>query len=234
MKISTVKDRLKQIQDKISTICKKLGRNPDEITVIGVTKFAPIEKIREAIEAGILHIAESKVQEVQAKFPELKAAYPNLTCHMLGHLQTNKVKPALQLCDLIQSVDSLKLAQEIEKQASKVNRDVVDVLVEVNTSGEEQKYGVEEEQAIPLIEEISKLKRIRVMGLMTMAPYTEDKKIVRECFKTLRQIRDQVNDRFTGTANVKMKYLSMGMTEDYEIAIEEGSNMVRIGRAIFQ
>ncbi len=228
-----IQENIQQVHSNISTICQRLGRNPKEITVIGVTKFAPVDKIEEAAASGIQHIAENKVQEAQKKFPQLKTSFPKLTCHMIGHLQTNKVKAALEVCDMIQSVDSLKLAREIEKQAANLDRHV-DVLVQVNTSDEEQKFGIDPEHALPLIEEISKLKRLRIMGLMTMAPLTEDKKTVRACFRELKEIRAKAADAFKSFPNVQMKYLSMGMTDDYEIALEEGSNMVRIGRAIFQ
>lgn len=228
-----VQEKVQQIQKNISNICQRLGRNPKEITLIGVTKFAPVEKIEDAISAGVAHIAENKVQEAQKKFPQLKHIFPNLTCHMIGHLQTNKVKDAILVCDMIQSVDSLKLAQEIEKQANKLDRHV-DVLIQVKTSDEEEKYGIDPENTLPLIEEVSKLKRVRIQGLMTMAPFTEDKKIVRACFRELKEIRAKAVDAFRTFPNVQFKYLSMGMTDDYEIALEEGSNMVRVGRAIFQ
>src|SRR3989338_4193124 len=151
---SMTSDRVKQIQGRISSICKKLRRSPKDITVIGVTKFASIEKIKEAIEAGITHIAENKVQEAQKKFPELKAVYPGLICHMIGHLQTNKVKDVLEVCDIIQSVDSLKLAKEIEKQAQKLQREI-DTLVQVKTSGEEQKFGADPKEALKFIGQVS-------------------------------------------------------------------------------
>lgn len=225
--------RILEIQNKISIICKRLGRNPKEITLIGVTKFASVEKIKEAVAAGLTNLAENKVQEAQKKFPELKKAYPQLKCHLIGHLQTNKVKAALQVCDLIQSVDSLKLAQEIEKQAEKSGWDA-EILVQVKTSGEEQKFGANPDTVLQLIAEISKFKRVKILGLMTMAPFIDDQDIVRRCFRQLREIRDAAEKKFKGRPNVAMKYLSMGMTEDFEIALEEGSNMIRIGRAIFE
>lgn len=227
-----IANRISDIQSKISSVCKQLGRNPQDVTLIGVTKFAPQEKIEAAIQAGVTHIAENKVQEAQKKFPELKKKYPNITCHLIGHLQTNKVKDVLKVCDLIQSVDSLKLAQEIEKQAEKLGK-TADILVQVKTSGEEQKFGTDPTEALALVEQISKLKNIQILGLMTMAPFIDDKTIVRACFKQLREIRDEAVKKFQGMPNVQMKYLSMGMTEDFDAAIAEGSNMVRIGRAIF-
>ena len=227
-----ISTRVSEIQGKISSVCKQLGRNPNEVILVGVTKLAPPEKIEAAIQAGVIHIAENKVQEAQKKFPELKKKYPQLTCHLIGHLQMNKVKDALKVCDLIQSVDSLKLAREIEKQAEKLGK-TADILVQVKTSGEEQKFGTDPAEALQVVEQISKLKNIRVLGLMTMAPFVDDKNIVRACFKKLCEIRDEAVKKFQGMPNVQMKYLSMGMTEDFDAAIAEGSNMVRIGRAIF-
>ena len=228
-----ISQKILDIRSKISSICQRLGQNSNDISLIGVTKFASIEKIQQALNAGLTHIAENKVQEAQNKFPGFKKSHPNLICHLIGHLQTNKVKAALEVCDVIQSVDRLKLAEAIQKQAEKLNKNVK-VLVQVKTSYEEEKFGVAPEETINLIEQITKFNRIGVLGLMTMAPFTDDQDAIRKCFRQLRELRDQISTRFQGHSHVQMKYLSMGMTDDYEIAIEEGSNMVRIGRAIFQ
>ena len=224
-----IRDRIAKIEENIARICQKSGRNPKEITLVGVTKYSTTAQIQEAIKAGLKHVAENRVQEAVQKFPLLKS----VTKHLIGHLQTNKVKAALTVVDLIQSVDSLKLAQEIAKHAQKLNRSI-DVLIEVNTSGEEQKYGLKSEDVLPLLQALQPLKEIRVRGLMTMAPYTDDQAIMRRCFQLLRKMRDHVSQNFAGSSQVQMKYLSMGMSGDYEIAIEEGSNMVRIGSAIFK
>jgi len=223
-----IQDNISGILGKITAICQRIGRDPNEITLVGVTKFADIPKINEAIKSGLEHIGENKVQEAHKKFALLKDPDMKMTRHMIGHLQTNKVKRALDCFDLIQSVDSLKLAIELEAQAAKQNKDI-DVLLQVNTAGEEQKFGCEPSAANALVSEIFKLKHVRLRGLMTIAPLVEDKDIVRQCFRDLRILRDQINKKF----QIQLKYLSMGMTDDYEIALEEGSNMVRIGRAIF-
>ena len=228
--MAMIKDNVARIRGQIASICQRIGRNPDEITLVAATKYADAAQIKEAIEAGITDIGENKVQEAQEKFSRLGEAGGRR--HMIGHLQTNKVKLALQLFDIIQSVDSLKLAQEIDSQAAKLKAQVK-IFIEVNTSGEEQKFGVEPKNTIALIKAIGELSRIEVCGLMTMAPFVEDSQIIRRCFSTLRQMRDQVNEAFGSHPWVKMDFLSMGMSEDFEIAIEEGSNMVRIGRAIF-
>ena len=228
--MAMIKDNVARIRGQIASICQRIGRNPDEITLVAATKYADAAQIKEALEAGITDIGENKVQEAQEKFSRLGETGGRR--HMIGHLQTNKVKLALQLFDIIQSVDSLKLAQEIDSQAAKLKAQVK-IFIEVNTSGEEQKFGVEPKNAMALIKTIGELSRIEVCGLMTMAPFVEDSQIIRRCFSTLRQMRDQVNEAFGSHPWVKMDFLSMGMSEDFEIAIEEGSNMVRIGRALF-
>lgn len=228
-----IQDNISRIRSQIEAVCQRIGRDLGEITFIGVTKFADIPQIKEAIQFGLTHIGENKVQEALRKFPALEDSAVKVTRHMIGHLQTNKVKHALEIFDLIQSVDSFKLAAAIEKQAEILNKNS-DILVQVNTAGEDQKFGAEPSEAIALIEEIAKLKHIRLLGLMTIAPYEVDEKITRKCFRDLRFLRDQINERFSFADNIEMKYLSMGMTADYAIALEEGSNMVRVGRAIFQ
>lgn len=224
-----IKEHLARISEEISQVCQKIGKSPQEITLVGVTKFAPSEKIQEAVSAGLKHIAENKVQEADKKFPQ----FNGVTKHIIGHLQTNKVKAALKLVDLIQSVDSLKLALEIEKEAGKLEK-TADILVQVNTAGEEQKSGIPPSQAISLLENIAGCEHIRVLGLMTMAPFTEDQAIIRKTFSDLKKIFDEAARHFKGHDRISMKHLSMGMTSDFKIAIEEGSNMVRIGSAIFK
>ena len=248
-------ENVTRIKAEIVSICTSLGRNPEEVTLVGVTKYATVAAINEAIAAGISHVAENKVQEALKKYPEITS--PSLTLptggreynydssprsgggkgggitkHMIGHLQTNKVKAALEIFDVIQSVDSLKLSQAIEKEAAKLNRPA-NILVEVNTSDEEQKYGVSPKEALTLVEQISELRHIRVLGLMTIGPATEDTKAIRGCFQKLKELYAQAAEKFQGNKNIHMKYLSMGMSSDYAIALEEGSNMVRIGSAIF-
>jgi len=226
-----IQDNISEILHKITAVCERVGRDPGEIALVGVTKFADAPQINEAIQSGLKHIGENKVQEAQKKFSLIKDFDIKVTRHMIGHLQTNKVKHALESFDLIQSVDSLKLATALETQAAKQNRNI-DILLQVNVAGEKQKFGSEPSEVLPLIEELIKLRHVHLMGLMTIAPFTQDAEITRKCFKDLRLLRDKISGQFTD-GNVEMKYLSMGMTDDYEIALEEGSNMVRIGRAIF-
>ncbi|OGX38048.1 MAG: YggS family pyridoxal phosphate enzyme [Omnitrophica WOR_2 bacterium RIFCSPHIGHO2_02_FULL_52_10] len=227
-----IRENVARILGRLGEICARLGRDPREVVLVGVTKYAEVAAIREAIGAGLAHIGENKVQDAGKKFPLIGDAIGKVTKHMIGHLQTNKVKQCLEIFDFIQSVDSVKLANVIEAQAAKLNKRV-DVLVQVNTAGEEQKFGIPLTEAFPLIEEVSRLRHIQLLGLMTMAPFGADEKALRQCFRGLRLLRDKAVERFSGAPNIAMQYLSMGMTDDFEIALEEGSNMVRIGRAIF-
>jgi len=167
------------------------------------------------------------VQEAKEKYQMLT---DDIEYHLVGHLQTNKAKYAVELFDLIHSVDSVKLAKEIERRSIQCNR-IVDILVEVNVSGEETKYGIRPEEVELFIREISRFSGIRVKGLMTIAPIAQNQEKVRPYFRKLRELSEQINDM--NIKNIKMEYLSMGMTDDFEVAIEEGSNMVRIGRGIF-
>lgn len=220
-------------RENMASVCRRLGRNAAQITLVGATKYATPAQIKEAVDAGLHHIGENRVQEAQQKFSVLHGLHVKVTKHMIGHLQTNKVKQAVELFDFIQSVDSIKLVKEIETQAEKLHKDV-NILIEVNTSGEEQKFGIHENAIIPLIEEIVRSEHIRLLGLMTMAPLTEDRERIRRCFRDLRELADAIEEKVLGNTRIDMRCLSMGMTNDYEIALEEGANMLRIGRAIFQ
>ncbi len=213
-----------RIEANVASVCKRLGRDPHEVTLLGATKYSEISEIKQAIDAGLKHIGENKVQDAKVKFTDLGEAAGQVTKHMIGHLQTNKVKLALELFDVIQSVDSLKLVKEIETQAAKLNGNV-DIFLEVNVSGEEQKFGFLPSDVMPAVEILEGLPHTHLKGLMTMAPLTEDATVIRQCFRDLRNLRDQMGGQLL---------LSMGMTHDFEIALEEGSNMLRIGRAIFK
>jgi len=229
----TIKENILRLQDDISFVCKRNGRDPKEVTIIGVTKYADIPAIQEAVNCGVVHIAENRVQEAREKFLSPQFPKEKLTRHMIGHLQTNKVKEALKFFDVIQSVDSLKLAEAIDRSAWELKRSF-EVLIQVNTSGEAQKSGVAYSEAMDLIKSAVALKNIRVSGLMTMAPQTKDKGAVRDCFRKTRELRNQIKAEFSDAKNIQMNFLSMGMSSDYDIALEEGSNMVRIGSCIFK
>ena len=194
---------------------------------MAVTKTATMGQIEEAINAGVKIIGENRVHDAKEKYQILTAG---IEWHLIGHLQTNKVKYAVEIFNCIHSVDSIKLAQEIDKRSKQFGK-IMDVLVEVNVSGEESKYGIKPEEVKPFIKNISEFLRIKVRGLMTIAPIVKDKEEVRPYFRKLRELSKEIKSK--NIENVKMDYLSMGMTKDFEIAIEEGANMVRIGRGIF-
>jgi len=226
--VETIKNNLEIINEKIKKAALKANRSPEEIKLVAVTKTATIEQIKEAINAGVKIIGENKVQEAKEKYQILTA---DTEWHLVGHLQTNKVKYAIEIFDCIQTVDSIKLAKEIDKRSLQFEK-TTNVLVEVNVSGEETKYGIKPEEVEPFLKEISEFSRIRVRGLMTIAPIIEeDKEEVRPYFRKLRELSKEIKSK--NIKNVKMDYLSMGMTDDFEVAIEEGANMVRIGRGIF-
>lgn len=225
--METIKNNLEVINEKIKKAALKANRNPQEIKLVAVTKTATIEQIKEAISAGVKIIGENKVQEAKEKYQILSA---DIEWHLVGHLQTNKVKYAIEIFDLIHSVDSIKLAKEIDRRSLQFGM-ITNVLVEVNVSGEETKYGIKSEEVEPFLKEISEFSRIKVRGLMTITPIAEDKEEVRPYFRKLRELSKEIKSK--NIKNVKMDYLSMGMTDDFEVAIEEGANMVRIGRGIF-
>jgi pyridoxal phosphate enzyme (YggS family) len=225
--VEIIKKNLEIINEKIKNAALKVNRNPEEIKLVAVTKTTTIEQIKKAISAGIKIIGENKVQEAKEKYQILSA---DIEWHLVGHLQTNKVKYAIEIFDLIHSVDSIKLAKEIDKRSLQFGM-ITNVLVEVNVSGEETKYGIKPEEVKLFLKEISEYSRIRVRGLMTIAPMAEDTEEVRPYFRKLRELFKEI--KIKSIKNIKMDYLSMGMTEDFEVAIEEGANMVRIGRGIF-
>ena len=225
--MGTVKDNLEIINKKIKEAALKVNRDPQEIKIVAVIKTATLEQIKEVINEGVKIIGENKVQEAKGKYQVLTT---EVKWHLIGHLQTNKVKYAVEIFDLIHSVDSIKLAKEIDKRSVQFKK-TIDVLIEVNISGEETKYGYNPEKVEAFLKEISEFSGIRVRGLMTIAPISKNKEEVRPYFRRLRELSERIRDK--NIKNIKMDYLSMGMTDDFEIAIEEGANMVRIGRGIF-
>ena len=234
-----ISENIKVILGKIDIAAKKSGRRKEDIIIVGITKGIPANKIIEAIGGGIIQIGESKIQEAEQKLPQLTNYVNNkginFKFHMVGHLQTNKVDKALKIFDMIQSVDSLRLAQRIHEICLRDNK-YVDALIEVNSSGEVSKFGVTVDEALPFLRKMCDFERIRVRGLMTMAPFVEDKQEARPYFRKLRQLRDQIQEVDDPLFNerIKMDFLSMGMSQDYEVAVEEGANMMRIGTALFK
>lgn len=224
----SIRENIDDIVKRIENTCKKVGRNPNDITVIAVSKTVESERAREAVEAGINNLGENRVQELVKKYDELKDL--DIKWHMIGHLQKNKVKYIIDKTVLIHSVESLSLAEEINKRAEKNNL-IANVLVELNIGEEDSKFGIKEESVYDFILSLEKFENIRVVGLMTVAPFCENPEDVRWVFKKMKNIYDEISTM--NLRNTEMKYLSMGMTNDFEIAIEEGSNIIRIGTAIF-
>jgi len=222
-----IEENIRSLKEDIAKIAEKVKRNPKEIEIVAVSKTVEVERIKEAIRCGIKIIGENKVREAEEKFSQIPEKFAK---HLVGHLQTNKVKKAIGLFDMIQSLDSLKLANEISKRALESEK-IMEVLVEVNTSGEESKFGIKPDEVLDFVKNISELEGIKVKGLMTVGLFTSDPEKVRLCFRRLKEIFEKIkSDNILG---VDMEYLSMGMTADYQVAIEEGSNMLRIGTAIF-
>jgi pyridoxal phosphate enzyme (YggS family) len=220
----SIMDNIKNLKNRIEIAAAKADRDPDEVTIVAVAKTVPIPRIEEAIDCGIRIIGENRVQEASQKFSMLRN---RVDWHMVGHLQTNKVKEALKIFTMIQSLDSPRLAQEIDKRTAKP----VDCLIEVNTSKEPSKFGIPPERLFDFYETIKGLQKINVLGLMTIGPgwAIQDPEASRPCFTMLRDLRDELSQEFDRPFPV----LSMGMTSDFEVAVETGSNMVRIGTAIF-
>ncbi|MDE7436237.1 MAG: YggS family pyridoxal phosphate-dependent enzyme [Lachnospiraceae bacterium] len=222
-----LKENLIQVEEKINAACQRAGRSRSEVTLIAVSKTKPIPMLSEIYAEGIRNFGENKVQEILEKHEEL----PNdIKWHMIGHLQRNKVKSVIDKVSLIHSVDSFRLAEEINIQAKKKNI-TVPILVQVNIAGEDTKFGITREDAIVLTEQIAELDNLRIQGLMTIAPLVNDPEDNRQYFRGIRQL--SVDIRNKNIDNVCMDILSMGMTGDYEVAIEEGATMVRVGTGIF-
>ena len=223
-----IAENLINLRKRIDLICQRCGRESKEIQLVAVSKNFSETAIQEAVQAGQIEIAENYVQELQTKRNAL-SAYP-IHWHFVGHLQSNKVKYIAEYIHLIHSVDDFGLGKEIQKRASQHHR-IQDILVEVHTTDEATKYGVKVERALDLVKELSKLENVRIKGLMTMGPFSDNPNESRTSFRQLKELSNTIES--VGIENVSMKQLSMGMTHDFEVAIEEGSTILRIGTAIF-
>ena len=224
----SIKENLEEIRSKINSACEKSGRNPKDVTILAVTKTIDAERINEAVALGLCDLGENRVQELLSKYELVKG---DVRWHLIGHLQSNKVKYIADKVCMIHSVESLSLAKEIERQCAKINK-VMDILVEINISGEESKSGISPEDAENFVTEVSKFEHIRVMGLMTMAPFGAKDEELHKIFSNLYKISVDISSKKLD--NVIMECLSMGMTGDYEIAVEENSTIVRIGTGLFK
>nr|WP_302624571.1 YggS family pyridoxal phosphate-dependent enzyme [uncultured Eubacterium sp.] len=222
-----INENISKVRENIVKACEKAGRNPEEVTLIAVSKTKPVSAIEEALLSGTLDYGENKVQELCDKYDVLPK---NIRWHMIGHLQRNKVKYLVGKTYLVHSVDSLRLAEQIEKEFAKYNQ-VCDILVEVNIAQEESKFGISAKETEELIRKIAKFEHVRIKGLMTIAPYTEDPESNRDYFREIKKLSVDIRDK--NIDNVSMDVLSMGMTGDYMVAVEEGATMVRVGTGIF-
>ena len=220
-------ENLKEVEAKIEAACKRAGRDRSEVTLIAVSKTKPVEMLEEAYGIGIREFGENKVQEMMDKYEVMPK---DIHWHMIGHLQRNKVKYLMGKAALIHSVDSLRLAEEISAQSVK-HEVTTDILIEVNIAGEETKFGTDREEAIALVEAAAKLPNIHICGLMTIAPFVENSEDNRKYFQQIRQLSVDIKKK--NIDNVNMCVLSMGMTGDYQVAIEEGASMIRVGTGIF-
>jgi len=247
----SIVENLDQVRGRIHDACRRAGRDPASVTLVAVSKTVPAEKVREAIEAGATDLGENYVQEAQAKIESL-GSLPGGAArgpagesgegvqgsrqggaarwHFIGHLQRNKAKYAVRLFDVVQSVDSIALARELDRRAGAVGRRLP-VMIEVNISGEGTKFGTEEAEALELVREVAALDHLEVRGLMTMPPFFDDPEEARPYFIKLRELGERIKSE--GIEGVSADELSMGMSSDFEVAIEEGATIVRVGTAIF-
>lgn len=222
-----ITENLEQVRKNIDEACRMAGRDPKEVTLIAVSKTKPVSMLKEAYDAGARCFGENKVQEIMDKHPQLPE---DIQWHIIGHLQRNKVKYIVDKVSMIHSVDSLRLAQTIEQEAAKHNV-CVPVLLEVNVAQEESKFGLKMDEVLPLIETIADFPHIKVQGLMTIAPYVENAEDNRDFFRQLKKLSVDIEAK--NINNVSMSVLSMGMTGDYQVAVQEGATMVRVGTGIF-
>ena len=222
-----LKDNLKQVEDNIAKACARAGRDRSEVTLIAVSKTKPVEMLQEIYDEGVRTFGENKVQEICEKYEQLPS---DIKWHMIGHLQRNKVKQVIDKAALIHSVDSYRLAQEISVQAQKKNI-CMPILVEVNIAQEESKFGISADDTVQLVEEIAALPNLEIKGLMTIAPFVTDPEENRTYFRQIKQLSVDIKNK--NIDNVSMEILSLGMSSDYTDAIECGSNLVRVGSALF-
>ena len=241
-KRSPLADKLEQVRQRIADACAKAKREPEEVTLVAVTKYAAPEQVREIVQLGIADLGENRVQALAQRAPQINEFFARrhqhgdetiparLRWHMVGHLQRNKVKQVLPLASLIQSVDSLRLAEELDTQAGNLGKRQA-VLLQVNASEEAQKHGVAVGAAVHLAEQIDTMPNLAIIGLMTMGPLDGTQAEIQSAFSRTREIFEEMKWHKIGGNN--LRYLSMGMSDDYELAIAEGSTMVRIGSALF-
>jgi hypothetical protein len=225
--MTEIKVNVARVRERVAAACRRCGRAPDDVKLLAISKTFPPESIRAAYEVGLRDLGENRVQEAKAKRPAL--ADLSITWHLVGHLQTNKAKAARELFHWVHSVDSFRLAQKLDQAAAPGGR--LPILLEVNLGGEESKAGVGAPEIAQLAEQISQLATLEIRGLMVIPPFFDDPEQVRPYFRRLRELAQEIDAR--GIANVSMRELSMGMSNDFEVAIEEGATIIRVGTAIF-
>jgi hypothetical protein len=229
---SEIAGRLEQINERTARACARAGRSTDEITLVAVSKTIAPDRIRVAIEAGVRTLGENRVQEAALKIPALKSVTESVQAewHLIGHLQSNKARRAVELFDVVQSVDSLELGERLNRVAAEMNKQLP-VFVQVNIGSEQSKSGLPADEVLPVCEQLSSLASLELRGLMTVPPFPDNPEEVRPFFRQLRQLRDEAQR--AGVVGERFRDLSMGMSHDFEIAIEEGATLIRIGTAIF-
>ena len=224
-----IKERIEKLRIRINTVVELVGRNPESIKLIAVTKTRTSETIDSALKSGIEFIGENKVQEAEQKLPLLKEKYKEF--HFVGHLQSNKISKLMKLNPaLIHSIDKFSTAEKLNEYLSKKDKKQ-DILIQVNTSEEQSKFGIKPDETLDFIKKIGSLSNLNITGLMTIGIFSDNEKKIRNCFQILRKLFEKI--KAEKIPNIEMKYLSMGMTNDFEIAIQEGANIIRIGTAIF-
>jgi PLP dependent protein len=221
--------RFANVSKRIGLVARRCNRSPTDITIIAITKTQPPDLVRAALSCGATHFGENRIQEAEQKIPAVGRAVARW--HLVGHLQANKAKRALKLFDVIHSLDSIELAQRLDRLCEEENRDLLPVLIQVKLGSEETKSGVDGKDLFELVETVESCRKLKLIGLMSVPPYFDEPENVRPFFRRLRELRDEIKKR--GSFGDAVGELSMGMTHDFEVAIEEGATMVRIGTAIF-
>lgn len=221
-----MQDRIRLVEARIAKACERAGRRREDVNVIAVTKYVSTETAREAVACGLRHVGENRWQDARAKWETIG---PDAVWHFIGHLQSNKVKDVMGKFAYIHSLDRLSLARELDKQAERAGQQV-DCFIQINVSGEETKHGLAPDQLVPFAGQLKAFPRIRVVGLMTMAPYEAEAEATRPVFRGLRELRDRLND--SGALGYPIEHLSMGMSNDFEVAIEEGATWIRLGTVL--
>ena len=234
--VHMIEANILRLQERIARACQKVSKDPRDIIIVCVTKQRSADDIMSAVQHGLFDIGESRVQEAQEKHARIQqlgaqSAVPPVRWHMIGHLQTNKIRIALALFDFIHSVDSVRLAQKINEEARRAHK-IIRILIQVNTSKDPSKFGIMPGELERFLEKIGDCESMRVAGLMTMAPGGINPEEARPCFRSVRVLRDKLSAQYTSDI-IQLKHLSMGMSDDFEVALEEGADIIRIGRALF-